>query len=345
MMTKSSIDCRASSIWVGNGSQEQAMITRRHCLFAAAAGALGSWIGTALAQSFPSRPITLVVPVPAGSSSEAALRALAAAAERDLGQPIIFENKPGASATLGTADMAANAKPDGYTLSVIYPTLFRLPFLRKTSFDPTEDFTYIISVAKTPIGLVVRADAPWRTFQEFLADAKANPGKITYGTAGVGSTGHVVMELLAKRLGVSWLHVPFKGVDDASALLGGHIQAVADPAAWAPQVNAGQLRLLVTFGAERTKMWPNVPTLKDAGFDVEADLHYGLAGPKGMDPAVVKRLHDSLKNGMQAPSFTAILARFSQEPFYLNSSDYRDFAMKEIARERQRVEELGLKEG
>lgn len=320
------------------------MLTRRHCLLAAA-GIVELQTRAAYAQAFPSRPITLIVSVPAGTSSEAALRALAAAAERDLGHPIIFENKPGASATLGAADMAANAKPDGYTLSVIYPTLFRLPFLRKTSFDPAKDFTYIIAVAKTPIGLVVKADAPWRTFQDFLADAKANPGKITYGTAGVGSTGHVVMELLAKRLGTSWLHIPFKGVDDVSALLGGHVQAVADPAAWAPQVNAGQLRLLVTFGAERAKLWPNIATLKDAGFDIEADLHYGLAGPKGMAPEVVKRLHDALKNGMQVPSFGATLTQFSQEPFYLNSSDYRDFAMKEIARERQRVEELGLKEG
>jgi tripartite-type tricarboxylate transporter receptor subunit TctC len=320
------------------------MITRRNCLFAMAAAGLGPGVGAARAQSFPTRPITLIVPVPAGSSSEAALRTLAAASEGDLGQPIIFENKPGVSNTLGPADMAANAKPDGYTIAAIFPTLFRLPFLRKTTFDPAKDFTYIIAIAKTPTGLVVRSDAPWRTFQDFLVDAKSNPGKINYGTNGVGSTGHVIMELLAKRLGINWLHVPFKGVDEVNALLGGHIQAIAEPAAWAPHVNAGQLRLLVTFGADKTKLWPTVPTLKDAGVDLEADLHYGLAGPKGMDPVVVKRLHDAFKIGMDAPSYTATLARFSQEPFYLSSDDYRDFAMKEIAREKQRVEELGLRE-
>jgi tripartite-type tricarboxylate transporter receptor subunit TctC len=320
------------------------MVTRRHCLLATAAAIVELQTRATHAQAFPTRPIRLIISVPAGSSAETAVRILADATARSLGQPIVFENKAGASATLGAADMAANARPDGYTLAVIFPTAFRLPFLRKTTFDPSKDFTYIIAVAKTPIGLVVKADAPWQTIQDFIADAKAHPGKINYGTPGIGSTGHVVMELLARRLAIDWVHVPFKGVDEINSLLGGHIQAVADPAVWAPQVNAGQLRLLVTFGAARTRMWPKVPTLKEIGIDLEADIPYGLAGPAGMDAKTVQILHDAFKAGMDAPEYVAGLARFSQESFYLNSQDYRDFALREIARERQRVEELNLKE-
>src|SRR5439155_9675993 len=193
------------------------------------------------------------VPCPAGGTPEVALRALATATERHFGQSFVIENRGGAGGTLGPAYMAANAKPDGYTIAQIPITVFRLPFMTKTSFDPVKDFTYIISLTGYTFGVVVRSDAPWKTFGELLADAKANPGKITYGTPGAGTSLHITMEQIARQQGAKLVHVPFKGTAEATtALLGGHIHALADATGWAQQVNEGKLRLLVSWGASRT---------------------------------------------------------------------------------------------
>ncbi len=157
------------------------------------------WTGAALAQNFPTRPVTLIVPWPAGGTTDVGLRALAAATEKHLGQPIVIENRAGAAGTLGPAQMAASAKPDGYTIAQIPITIFRYPFMTKVTFDPATDFTYIISLTGYTFGVVVKTDAPWKTFNEFLADAKANPGKLNYGTPGAGTSLHITMEQIAKQ--------------------------------------------------------------------------------------------------------------------------------------------------
>ena len=174
----------------------------------AAMVALTAWVPLAPAQNFPTRPVTLIVPWPAGGSTDVGMRALASATEKHLGQPIVIENRPGASGTLAPGQMAATAKPDGYTITQIPITVFRFPFMAKTTFDPTVDFTYIIGVSGYTFGVVVRDDAPWKTFQEFLADAKANPGKINYGTPGVGTSLHITMEQIAKQKSVKWTQIP-----------------------------------------------------------------------------------------------------------------------------------------
>ncbi len=311
----------------------------------AAGLALISWVGVAQAQNFPARPVTLIVPWPAGGTTDVSLRALATATEKHLGQSIVIENRGGASGTLGPAQMAASAKSDGYTVAQIPITIFRFPFMAKTTFDPVKDFTYVIGLTGYTFGVVVRSDAPWTTFQELLADAKANPGKINYGTPGAGSSLHITMEQIAKQQGVKWVHVPFKGNAEATtALLGGHIHAVADSSGWAPLVNEGKFRLLVTWGASRTRNWPNVPTLKDIGINMVSNSLYGIGGPKGMDAKVVKILHDAFKKGLEEPSNAAAMAKFDQEPFYLSSEDYQAFAMKQIAEEKRMIQELGLRE-
>jgi len=241
--------------------------------------------------------------------------------------------------------MAANARPDGYTVSQIPITVFRYPAMRKTTFDPAKDFTYVIGLTGYTFGVVVRRDAPWQTFQELLADAKANPGKVGYGTPGAGTSLHVTMEQVAREQGIRWTHVPFKGnAEGTTALLGGHIAVLADSTGWAPLVNNGEVRLLVTWGAERSKNWPSVPTLRDVGIDIVSTSPFGLAGPAGMEPAVVKVLHDAFKRGMQEPSYTDVMARFDQEPFYLGSADYHQYALRQIAEEKRLMQELGLKE-
>ena len=310
---------------------------------AGAALSLAGWDGAAQAQNFPSRPVTLIVPWPAGGTTDIGMRALASATERHLGQSLVIENRPGGSGTLGPGQMAASAKPDGYTVAQMPITMFRFPFMQKTTFDPATDFTYIIGVSGYTFGVVVKDDAPWKSFPELIADAKANPGKINYGTPGTGTSLHIAMEQIAKRQDINWTHVPFKGnAEVMNALLGGHIHAVADSSGWAQLVNAGRFRLLVTWGAARTKNWPTVPTLRDIGIDMVSNSPFGIAGPKGMEPKVVKVLHDAFKKGLEEPSYAEAMAKLDQELFYLSSDDYQKFAMQQIEEARRFIAELGL---
>ncbi|HSJ40053.1 MAG TPA: tripartite tricarboxylate transporter substrate binding protein [Xanthobacteraceae bacterium] len=317
---------------------------RRHVLrtVLAAGFALAASAG-AQAQNFPVRPVTLIVPWPAGGTTDVGMRALATAAEKHLGQPIVVENRPGGSGTLGPGQMAATAKPDGYTIAQIPITVFRFPFMTKTTFDPATDFIYIIGVTGYTFGVVVRDDAPWKTFPDLTADAKANPGKINYGTPGAGTSLHITMEQIARQQGIKWTHVPFKGnAESMNALLGGHIHVVADSSGWAQLVNAGRFRLLVTWGVERTKNWPDVPTLREIGIDMVSNSPFGIAGPKGMDPKIVRVLHDAFKKGLEEPSYAAAVANLDQELFYLSSEDYQKFAMQQIEEARRFIAELGL---
>ena len=298
----------------------------------------------AQAQTFPTKPVTLIVPWPAGGSSDLALRALADATQKHLGQQIIIENKAGASGTLGPAQMAATAKPDGYTVSQMPITVFRLPFITKTTFDPAKDFTYVVGLTGYTFGVVVNSKSPWKTFKELVDYAKANPGKIKYGTPGAGTSLHIGMEQIAKAAGVKWTQVPFKGAAETNAaLLGGHVDAVADSTGWGALVNSGDFRLLVTWSGERTKNWPDVPTLKELGYNLIINSPYGIAGPKGIDPKVVTVLHDAFAKAVNEPVYLEALKKFDQDPFYLNTADYEKHAAQQIEENKKLVEELGLK--
>lgn len=321
------------------------LLRRQFLSLAAGAASCSVSARFAGAQAYPTRPVTLYIPYPAGTATDLTLRTLSSAAEKHLGQPIVIENRPGAAGTLAPQQVAATGQPDGYTIVQIPLPVFRTPFLRKTPYDPAKDFTYIISVTGYVYGIVVRADSPFKTLPELVAYAKANPGKITYGTNGPTSTQHVTMLQIGKHYGIDWVHVPFKGGNESiNALLGGHIDAIADVTVWAPQVDAGQLRLLVTFGANRTKRWPNVPILKEVGLDMVVTSPFGLAGPKNMNPAAVKALHDAFRKGMDDPAFRATMEKLEQELWYLNSADYHAYAMREIALQKKVVEEFGLKQ-
>jgi tripartite-type tricarboxylate transporter receptor subunit TctC len=314
-------------------------------LLLGAFAALAMLTGTpAQAQNFPTKPVTLIVPWPAGGSSDLALRAFAEAAQKHLGQPVIVENRPGASGTLGPAQMAATAKPDGYTVSQMPITVFRLPYMTKTTFDPAKDFTYIAGLTGYTFGVVVKADSPWKTFNELLDYAKANPGKVKYGTPGTGTSLHITMEQIAKLKGVRWTQVPFKGAAETNAaLLGGHVDAVADSTGWRALVASGDFRLLVTWNAERTKNWPDVPSLKDLGINLLANSPYGVAGPKGIDPKVVKTLHDAFAKAVKEPLYVDALQKFDQELAYLNTEDYEKHAAQQIEENKKLVADLGLK--
>lgn len=317
-------------------------VSRRAALVIGASAALAR---PALAQGrFPDRPIRLIVPWPPGGSTDGQMRAMAEIASRHLRQPIVIENRPGAAGTLG-AQAVKDAKPDGYTLTQMPISVFRIPQMtERPNFDPLKDFTWIIHVTGYLFGVVVHADRPWKTWQDFLAYAKANPGKVTYGSPGVGSSLHITMEQIAQRLGIEWVHVPFRGgAENMQATLSGTIDATADSTGWAPLVEAGKLRLLVVWSAQRAKRFPDVPTLRETGIDIVSASPYGFAGPAGMDPAVVKILHDAFKEALFDPAHLQVLERFDMEPWYLNSADYAAFAERLYREEGEMIRRLGLR--
>lgn len=296
------------------------------------------------AQAFPSRPITLYCAFPAGGPTDQVFRALGDSASRVLGQPVIVESKPGGGGTIAPLAVKA-AKPDGYTLSQMPLGVFRIPHMQKTpQLDPIRDFTYVINLTGYTFGLVVPAGAPWKTLKDFVDDAKRNPGKIDYGSTGTGTTPHLVMEEFSNRAGIKLTHVPYKGSADLmTAVLGGHIMSASDSTGWAPHVEAGKLRLLVTFGSKRTNKWPDVPTLAELGYDTVSDSPFGLAGPAGMDPAVVRVLHDAFRKALEDPKVLALLDRFDQPVIYMGPEGYTKFARDSWESERVTVERLGLK--
>jgi tripartite-type tricarboxylate transporter receptor subunit TctC len=303
----------------------------------AAAAALAAAVS---AQQFPSKPVTLICPWPAGGSTDVTMRVLAETTAKYLGQPVIIENKPGASGTLGVGAML-NARPDGYTLTQVPISVFRLPHMEKTPFDPIADLTYVLGVSGYTFGVVVRAEAPWKNWNEFVAFAKANPDKVSYGTPGANTSLHITMEEIAFKQGIKWTHVPHKGnAPSMAALLGGHIDSAADSTGWGPHVNAGKMRLLVVWGEKRTKRWPDVPTLHEVGIDIVSNSPYGLAGPKGMDPAVVKTLHDAFKKGMEDPVHLAVMEKYDQDLWYLSTADYAKYARETFAAEKATMDRM-----
>jgi tripartite-type tricarboxylate transporter receptor subunit TctC len=296
----------------------------------------------AQSQAFPSRPIKLICPWPAGGPTDAVMRAMAESAGKALGGTVIVENKGGAGGTLGAIELV-NAKPDGYTLSQMPLGIFRIPHMQKVQFDPLKDFTYIACLTGYTFGLVVRADSPIMTIKDLVAFAKANPGKFTYGSTGNGTTPHLVMEEFSQRAGIKLTHIPYKGnADGMAALLGGHVMSHSDSTGWAPHVDSGKVRLLATYGSKRTTKWPNVPTLQDLGYDTVSDSPFGIGGPKGMDPALVKRLQDAFKKTIEDPAVLAMLDKFNQPVIYMDSARYTQFAADTFEAEKKTIERLGL---
>lgn len=299
----------------------------------------------AAAQKFPSRPITLISVFAAGGPSDTYLRALANKAKDFLGVAVIVENKLGGAGTVGPATMAASAKPDGYTISYVGTGIFTVPFMQKASFDPAKDFTYIISLSGFRILVAVKDDARWKSWADVVAEARANPKKITFSTPGPGSATHLAFESAAYPLGLKFTHVPFKGASEQiTAMLGGHVDLTAVGGTVFPVVDGGQARPLLWLTEESSPKYPNVPGLKSLGIKSEIDLNFpfGLAGPKGMDPEVVKILHDAFKKAMDTPEHEDILLKLDQPNRYMNSADFTAFAHQQIGAYKTALERLGI---
>jgi len=310
---------------------------------------MAGWLGAVLltaasgafAQSFPVKPITLICPWPAGGTTDLHLRKIAELASKRLGQTVIVENKPGASGMNGPATMAKTARPDGYTISQLTISAFRMPYMQKVDWDPLEDFTYIVGLAGYTFGIVVRSDSQFKTFQDLIDYARANPGRLSYGTPGTGTSLHLAMEEIGAKANVQFLHVPFKGyAEGATALLGGHIMAHVDSTGWAKQVDAGAMRLLATLGDKRTR-W-NAPTVSELGVDTVSASPYGVVGPKGVSPQVVKVLHDAFKSASDDPENQKILQTLDMSYWYKSSDDYRKWAAQQFVAEKATIERVGL---
>jgi tripartite-type tricarboxylate transporter receptor subunit TctC len=221
--------------------------------------------------------------------------------------------------------------------------MLRLPHMQKVQWDPLSDFTFIIGVSGYTFGFTVRADSPYKTFNDYIEAARKSPGALNYGSTGIGTSPHLLMEELAANAKVQLTHVPFKGnADLQQALLGGHVMAQSDASGWDKFVDGGQMRLLVTFGEKRTKRWPTVPTAQELGYKVISTSPYGLVGPKGMGATVTGTLHDAFKKAMEDPKHLELLDQLNQDLWYRSGEDYARWARDTFARDRLLIERLGL---
>lgn len=295
------------------------------------------------AAEYPTRPIKLIVPYAAGGPTDVLGRMVGEYLGRDLKQPVVVENKAGGSATLGPAHMAHNAKPDGYTIAQIPMPVLRMAHMQKVSYDPMKDFTWVIQLGGYTVGVVVAGNSPFKTFKDVIAFAKANPGKLTYTTAGPATLNSISMEMIARKEGTTVAHVPGKGGGEAAAaILGGHIMVNVESSGWAPMVASGEMRLLALLNNQRSRKWPDVPTLAEVGYDWDFNSPFGLAGPKGMDPAVVKKLHDAFKKAYDDPKVAELFDKFDFARLYLSTADYAAVMPKLFEQERMMLDRVGL---
>jgi len=290
----------------------------------------------------PTRPVTLWVPWAAGGATDISLRILAELAAPHLGQPIVVENRAGAGGTL-VMPVLQNAEPDGHTIAQLPYPVFRIVHTQRVLWNPIRDTTPILQVSGVTFGALVPLASTLRRMEDLFEYARANPGRLSIATNGVGTTPHVVLEELFTARGLKYIHVPYKGVaEQINAIISGHVMVGVSSTGFGPAVDDGHLRLLATFGAQRSKRWPQVPTLRDLGFDITAQSPWGLAGPRGLPTPVLATLHDAFRKAMFEPRFAAELAKYDQDLDYLGSMDYARVCRQFLERERQAVEKLGL---
>jgi tripartite-type tricarboxylate transporter receptor subunit TctC len=293
------------------------------CIMGAVLMVLGA-TGIVWAQDFPTHPIELYIGYAAGGTTDLLGRAVANYGGKYIGQTVIPVNKPGASGTIAS-QYVATAKPDGYTLLMGGGSeTTSAGHFQKLPFHPLNDFEPVIRFVQMPIGLNVKADSPWKTMKDFMAAAKANPGKYSVAVSGVGTHYHAVILVLEQETGIKLRHVPFNGEsENLSALLGGHVDmAVAAPEAAAPLIEAGMVRQLGHFSDTRTSLVPNIPTMRELGYNIYIENMKGLMVPKGTPKPIIQKLHDSFRKLVDDPDYKASLLKLKMQGAYLNSEDF-----------------------
>ena len=296
------------------------------------------------ADEFPSRPINFICPWPAGGTADQSMRAICQVAARVLKQPITVENKAGAAGMIGAKAIAA-AKPDGYTIGQIPISVTRFSQLGTLQADPMKDFTYIARTSGQTFGIAVVPDSKFKTLKVMVTYAKSNPGKVTYAHAGVGGATHVGMEEFALAAGIQLNAIAYKGGSAAlNDTLGGQVDMLADSSSWAPHVEAGKLRLLATWGEQRTPRFTTTPTLKELGFKVVVDAPNGIGAPAGLAANVETKLRDAFRFAVNSDEFKAVASRIDAPLMYLDGPDYKKYVAQMFQHETNLIERLKLKE-
>jgi tripartite-type tricarboxylate transporter receptor subunit TctC len=286
---------------------------------AVAIGLVCGWTGGAAAADYPTRPINFLVGYTPGSAGDVILRPLAEAAGKILGQPIVVLNRPGAATSLSMAQLKSE-KPDGYTLGLMVGSSIMNPHLEKMPYDVNTDYTTVIKFADFVMGVVVHTDSQWKTMQELLTYAKANPGKIKFSYT--GSVNQMTMTSLAQEAGVKWVPVAHKGSKEAAvALLGKHVDVFAGGGDWAPYVASGEFRLIATYGARRYSMFPNTPTFVDMGYRTWMASPCVVVAPRGLPEPIAEKLHAAFKAAMTDPGFLRAAKTLTMESAYGGPAD------------------------
>lgn len=294
------------------------------------------------AETFPEKPIKLMIAFPPGGPTDATMRSLAENASKILGKAVIIENKPGAGGTM-PIQLLQTADPDGYTLAQLPLGIYRLPYITKVNWNPINDVSHVLNVTGYAFGVVVSAESQINTWEDLVKWAHANPGKLTYGSTGTLTTPHLTMEAISEKLNIELSHIPYKGSADLmQALLGGHIMAAADSTGFAPLAAAGKVRVLNTWGEHRLAKFPNAPTLKELGLDMIQNSPFGIAAPKNTPPHIIKLLHDAFKLAMEQENFKNTLSKFDMVPMYMNTIDYKKFAERTYQSERKTILKFGF---
>jgi len=303
--------------------------------------ALVTATATTFAADYPDRAIKLIVPWAAGGDTDLIFRPLAPLLQKYLGQPIVIANVGGASGTVGERE-ASGAAPDGYTLFGAHDFIHSVYFGGMIDIKYDAAFEPVCMVSSTPSVITVGAKTPWKTFKELVEDAKKRPDQIVVG-ASLGSTSQYSIAIAANAAGVTFKYVPYDGTAKRmNALLGGHIDVGDSNLTQKGKVDAGLLRFLANMSEKRTTGLEDVPTLKELGYPMVYDSPFGIAGPKGMDPKIVAKLHDAFKKALEDPAVIATLAKYDMVPNYKNTEDYKKFVVEVTASERKVIDSLGL---
>jgi tripartite-type tricarboxylate transporter receptor subunit TctC len=301
----------------------------------------------ALGQDYPTKPISMIAPFPPGGVADIVGRPLAASMEKALKQPVLVVNRPGAGGAVGMTSVA-KAAPDGYTILMALSSISIFPVSDPLNGKPApyqlSDFAPIALVTADPTVLVVAADGPYKTIQDFIASARAYPNQMNYSSSGVYGTLHVAMEMFANAAGIKLFHVPYQGGGPAvAALLGGQVHALASgPAAAVGQIKAGKMRALAGWGDKRLALMPELPTFKELGYkDVEFYIWAGVFAPAATPAPVQSRLREAVRAAVADPQFKGAMDKVSTPISYLDAPQFRDFLARDAARLKVAVEKIG----
>jgi len=292
---------------------------------------------------WPDKPINLYCAMAAGGAVDICTRTIASEAEKLFGEPVVVQQKTGGLGGVGLT-FISNVKADGYDLiSVPSTAVIQAAMFRKANFKPLTSFTPLLGYGSPQNAMLVRKDAPWKTFKEFLSYAKANPGKIKYSSPGSASIMHLGMLYVAKKEGINWVHVPYKGTRPAAtALLGGHVDAGFAGSEWVQYVDSGAARPLMSLTEKRIAEYPDLPTLTDMGYEYTDHTLFCVVGPAGIDPSIVKKIDQVFKEAWESDKFQRQLKHLNMAPKYFDSRSLNEYLKSEWDYWSEKLKDLGV---